>query len=558
MQSLPIAAAAADGGSLDLVLLGVLAGVTALLVLAYHSRVPYPILLVVGGGALAFVPGLPDVDLDPDLVLVVILPPLLYSAAFFSSLRDLRAELAPIGLLAVGLVVVTTLAVGLVAHAFVNDLSWAAAFTLGAVLSPTDPVAATAIAARAGAPRRFVTVVEGESLLNDSSALILYKAAVAAVLTGSFSLLGSGVDFVVGAAAGIAIGILVGAIVARVRSVVDDPPTEITISLMTPYFAYLPAEALGVSAVLAAVTAGIWLGWRSPQLITPQVRIQSFSVWEILTFVLNAALFVLVGLQLPQIVETIADQYPVSDLVWWSALTVATVVATRFVWVFATAYLPRLISRHSRWNPPGYSLPLVALTAWTGMRGAVSLAAALAIPLTVEGGAPFPDRDLIVFLVYTTIFTTIVVQGLSLAPLLRWSGVEDDGRLDRLEAKARIKAAKSAIARIDELAGEEWVREDSADRLRSSYEFRIRRFRSHLDDAADDGPEQRSRAYQVLRRQVLEAERAEVIRLRDEGVINDEVLRRIQRDLDFEDARLDVEAGSPLELVPAAPREDDD
>ncbi|MDO8213317.1 Na+/H+ antiporter [Conexibacter sp. CPCC 206217] len=546
-QTLTFASSA--GSSLDLVLLGVLAGVTCLLVVAYHARIPYPILLVVGGGALAFVPGLPDVDLDPDLVLVVLLPPLLYSAAFFSSLRDLRANLAPIGLLAVGLVIATTLTVGLVAHAFINDLSWAAAFTLGAVLSPTDPVAATAIASRAGAPRRFVTIVEGESLLNDSSGLIIYKAAVAATLTGTFSLLDSGLDFVVGAAAGIAIGIVVGMIVARVRRVVDDPPTEITISLMTPYFAYLPAEALGVSAVLAAVTIGIWLGWRAPELITPAVRIQSFSVWEILTFVLNAALFVLVGLQLPQIVERIADKYAVADLVWWSALVFTVVVVTRFAWVAVATYVPRLWLKHSPWDGPDYKPGAVALVGWTGMRGAVSLAAALAIPLTVDGGAPFPGRDLIIFLVYVTILATLLVEGLSLAPLIRLLGVEDDGRLDRLEAKARIKAARRAIGRIDELQGEDWVRDVSAQRLRNSYEFRIRRFGSRFDDDDDGADEARSQAYQLLRREVLEAERAEIIRLRNDGVINDEVLRRIQHDLDLEDARLDLDGRGPLDLA---------
>lgn len=548
--------ASTRGSTLDLVLLGVLAGVTALLVLAYHARIPYPILLVVGGGALAFIPGLPQVDLDPDLVLVVILPPLLYSAAFFSSLRDLRANLAPIGLLAIGLVIVTTLAIGVVAHYFIDDLSWGAAFTLGAVLSPTDPVAATAIASRAGAPRRFVTIVEGESLLNDSSALILYKATVAAVVTGSFSLLDAGFDFVLGAAAGIAIGLLVGIVIARVRSVVDDPPTEITISLMTPYFAYLPAEALGVSAVLAAVTAGIWLGWRAPALITPPVRIQSFSVWEILTFVLNAALFVLVGLQLPQIVERIADEYPVSDLVLWSALVFATVVVTRFVWVYLSTYVPRLISDHSRWQGPSYRPQVVALIGWTGMRGAVSLAAALAIPLTVDGGAPFPDRDLIVFLVYVTILATLLLQGLSLAPLIRLMGIEDDGKLDRLEAKARIKAARRAIARIDELQGEDWVRDVSADRMRSGYEFRIRRFGSRFDDEDDGAEEAQSQAYQLLRREVLEAERAEIIRLRNEGVINDEVLRRIQHDLDLEDTRLDLDGRGPLDLAQGGDEDD--
>jgi CPA1 family monovalent cation:H+ antiporter len=281
---------------LDVVLLTVLVGVTALLVVAYHSRVPYPILLVVGGAAIGFLPGVPDVQLEPELVLVIVLPPLLYSAAFFSSLRELRENVKEISLLAIGLVIFTMAGVAIVAHEVVDGMSWEAAFVLGAVVSPTDPVAATAIASRVGAPRRYVTIVEGESLVNDATALVAYKFAVAAVVTGSFSLTEAGGRFVLNAIAGIAIGIAIGYLVAQLRKRLDDAPTEITISLITPYFAYLPAEALGVSAVLAAVTTGIYMGWHSPELITPATRIQSFSVWEILVFVLNAVLFVLVGL----------------------------------------------------------------------------------------------------------------------------------------------------------------------------------------------------------------------------------------------------------------------
>ncbi len=535
---LPIAAT--DGAELDLVLLGVLLGVALLLVLAYRARMPYPILLVAGGAALGFFPGLPSVEIDPDLVLVIFLPPLLYAAAFFSSLRDLRDNLRPIGLLAIGLVVFTTLLVGLVAHAVVDDLSWAGAFTLGAVLSPTDPVAASAIAARAGAPRRFVTIVEGEALVNDATALIAYKVAVAAVVTGSFSLVNAGGEFVLNAVAGVGIGIAMGAVVAWVRRATDDAPTEITISLLTPYFAYLPAEALGVSAVLAAVTSGIWLGWRSPELITPATRLQAFSVWEVLVFILNAALFVLVGLQLRTVVEHISDDYSASDLVLWAAVIAAAVIVVRFLWVFPATYLPRLLSRREREREPMPPPKNVLLVAWTGMRGAVSLAAALAIPLTVDGGGPFPARDLIIFLVYTTILITILGEGLTLAPLIRVLGIEDDGMEEQLEVKARVKAAKRAIARVDELVGEDWVREETAGRMRGLYEFRIRRFRARFDDDDDGSIEDGSLAYQRLRREVLEAERAEIVRLRNDGFINDQIMHRIERDLDLEDTRLEL------------------
>src|SRR3954452_12521666 len=460
---------------MDLPLLAVLGSAAVLLVLAYRTAIPYPILLVIGGAGVGFIPGLPDVELSPDAVLVIFLPPLLYSAAFFSSLRDLRDNVRPIGLLAIGLVICTTLGVGLVAHAVVDDLSWAAAFLLGAIVAPTDPVAATAIASRSGAPRRIVTVLECESLVNDATGLVAYKVALAAVLTGTFSLFDATGSFVWQSVAGVGIGIAVGAAVAEVRRVIEDAPTEITISLITPYFAYLPAEALGVSAVLAAVTSGIWLGWRAPRLITSATRIQLYSVWEVLTFVLNAALFLLVGLQLPGIVERIADDYSAGQLALWAAVVAGAVIALRFLWVFPATYIPRWVSPRLRERDPLPSLGTIIVLAWVAMRGAVSLAAALALP---ANSPALPGRDLIVFLVYGVILVSLLLEGATLAPLIRVLGLHDDGKLDRVEVKARIKAAKAAIRRIDELVGEEWVREETATRLRGLHEFRIRRFRA--------------------------------------------------------------------------------
>jgi len=530
-----------DTAAFDLPLLALLLSAAALLVLAYRTSIPYPILLVIGGAGIGFVPGLPAVELPPEAVLVIFLPPLLYAAAFFSSLRDLRDNRRPIGLLAIGLVVMTTLGVGVVAHAFVDDLSWAAAFALGAIVAPTDPVAATAIASRSGAPRRIVTVLEGEALVNDATALVAYKVALAAILTGTFSLLDAAGSFVWQASAGIAIGVAVGAAVAEVRRVIDDAPTEITISLLTPYFAYLPAEALGVSAVLAAVTSGIWLGWRAPRLINSATRIQLYSVWEVLVFVLNAALFLLVGLQLPGIIERISDDYGASELALWAALVAAAVIVIRFLWVFPAAYIPRWLSRSLRERDPVPPVGNLVLIGWVGMRGAVSLAAALALP------PDLPWRDLIVFLVYGVIMVSLVLEGATIAPLIRLFGLHDDGRPDRVEVKARIKAAKAAIARIDELIGEDWVREETATRLRGLHEFRIRRFRARIDESVDgDGEDDRSFAYQQLQRSVLEAQREELIRLRDARFINDEVLRRIEHDLDLEDARLEIPVGAPL------------
>jgi CPA1 family monovalent cation:H+ antiporter len=524
---------------LDLVLLAVLGAVSVLLIVAYHWRIPYPILLVVGGAALGFIPGIPDVQLDPDLVLVIVLPPLLYAAAFFSSLRELRDNVKEISLLAIGLVIFTMVGVAVVAHEVIDGMSWEAALVLGAVVSPTDPVAATAIASRVGAPRRYVTIVEGEALVNDATALIAYKFAVAAAVTGSFSMAEAGGRFLLNGVAGVAIGIAVGYVIAQLRKALDDAPTEITISLVTPYFAYLPAEALGVSAVLAAVTAGIYLGWRSPELITPATRIQAFSVWEILVFVLNAVLFVLVGLQLPGVLDGIGGLSTRSIVIDAAAVSLA-VIAIRFLWVFPTTYVPRWLSHRVRERQGPLSWHFPAILAWTGMRGAVSLAAALAIPQTIGGGGAFPQRDLIIFLTYAVILATLILQGLTLPGIIKVLGVEEDGNLEQRESKARILAARAALDRIEELRDLDWVPDDTADRMRGMYDFRIRRFSARFDDEDDGAIDQQSYAYQRLRRKVLEAERAEIIRLRNVGKINDEIMRRIERDLDLEDTRLEV------------------
>ena len=529
-----LAAAAGDGASSEWVLTGILAGVTVLFVLAYVTSVPYPIWLTVGGVALGFFPGLPDVRLDPDLVLLIVLPPLLYSAAFFSDLRELRRNVRPIGLLAVGLVLVTTVAVAAVAHALIPGLPWEAAFVLGAVLGPTDPVAATAIAGRVGAPRRIVTILEGESLINDSTALIAFKFAVAAATAGTFSLVDAAGEFVLSVTGGALIGLAIGWAVSEVRYRIDDLPTEAVLSLVTAYFAYLPADAVGASGVIAAVTTGIVLGWNAPRLTTAETRMQLYGLWEILVFLLNGLLFVLVGLQLPSIIDGLQDR-SAADVALWAAAVALTVMVVRAAWVFPLTYLPRWLSRKVREGDPLPPWRHTAIVAFTGMRGAVSLAAALAVPESV------PGRDLIVFLVFSTIVWTVCVEGLSLPWLLRVLRVHDDGTADREESKARYKAATAAIRRVDELVGEEWVRDDTAERVRAMYDFRRRRFAAQLGKAQDgaEDPNARSSDYQRLLRELLHAQRDELYALRRAGMIGDEVMRRVQRDLDLEETRLE-------------------
>jgi monovalent cation/hydrogen antiporter len=523
----------------SLLLVGLLAATAALLVAAQFVRIPYPILLVLGGLGLGFLPGMPQIELPPDLVLVAVLPPLLYGAAFFTSLRELRANVRPIGLLAVGLVLTTTVVVATVAHALIPGLGWPTAFVLGAIVSPTDPTAATAIAERLGLPRRLVSLIEGESLVNDGTALVAYRFAVAAVVTGSFSLAAATGRFFVNVLGGIVVGLAVGYLIRQVRRRLDNPPVEISISLLSGYFAYLPAEAAGVSGILAAVTVGIYMGWHTPELTTPQVRLQGIAVWEIVFLLLNALLFALIGLQLPAILDGLSG-YSTGTLLWYAVVVAVAVVASRLAWIAAATYLPLLGRRIRGSAGPAPPWQPGVVVAWSGMRGAVSLAAALALPLATDTGTPFPNRELIVFLTFAVILGTLVVQGLTLPGLIRLLDLEDDGLAQKEDSKARILAAEAALARLEELAEEEWVREDTAERLRGLYGFRRSRFRARFDAEDDGSIEQRSTDYRRLRLELLEAERAAVFALRREGRISDDVMRRVVRDLDLEDARLEL------------------
>jgi Na+/H+ antiporter len=515
----------------ELQLFALLAALAAMLALAARGRMPVSVFLVLGGLGLGFVPGLPRLQLPPDLVLVAILPPLLYSAAFFTGLRDLRANLRPITLAAVGIVAATTLGVALVAHAAIGGLSWGAAFTLGAIVSPTDALAATEAVHRLRVPRRIVSILEGESLVNDGMALVLYKTAVGAAVAGTFSLWDASWHLVVNVVGGVAVGLAVGYVVRQVRRRVDDTPTEVAIALLSGYLAYLPASAIGVSGVLAAVTIGVYMGWYTPQLTTVETRLSGNAFWEILVFLVNALLFALIGLQLHLIAGRLAIT---SALIGEAALVTAAVIAIRLVCVPIFTYVPRFLfpSVRARDPYPPWQAPVVL--AWAGVRGAVSLAAALALPTNL------PERDVIVFITFVVILGTLVGQVLSLPTLIRILGFEDDRSADREDAKARVKAAEAGLARLEELAGEDWVYDDTAERLRAQYRFRSNRFQARYHGNDDDGVEERSARYQRLRRELLDAERQAVVGLRNEGVITEEVMQRVQRDIDLEDSRLDL------------------
>jgi CPA1 family monovalent cation:H+ antiporter len=508
------------------------------LVLAARTRMPSQLLLVLGGAALALIPGAPTIEMPPELVLVVFLPPLLYVGAYYTSLRDLRANLRDIGLLSIGLVLTTTVVVAVVAHTAIDGLAWSSAFILGAVVSPTDAIAVTAMGQRFGLPRRIVVLLEGESLFNDATALVAYRVAVGAAVYGSFSLVDAGLHFLLIAVGGMVVGLAVAYPVRLLRRSLDDPPIEVTLSLMTGYIAFLPAELLHVSGVLAVVAAGVYLGWHAPELTSPTGRLLGASTWETVSLALNTALFALVGLQLRPVLDALGN-YTAFELLRDGALVSATVIVIRFLWVFPSTYLPRLHpsvrDRHPNPHPRD-----PAFVAWAGLRGAVSLAAALALPLADRAGNPLSDRPLIVFLTYCVILTTLVGQGLTTPLVIRLLRLEEDGTVEDEEARSRISAADAALDRLDELVGDGSLREQTAERLRGVYRFRRSRMQARVDAEDDGAIEERSLAYQHVRRELLEAEREAILTLRNEGHISDEAMHNVERELDLEDERLDV------------------
>ena len=523
---------------LELIVFGLLVGTAALAVLANVIGVPYPITLVLGGVAIGLVPGVPEIELEPEIVLLLFLPPLLYGAAFFTSLRDLRTNARPIALLSIGVVLATMFAVAAVAHAVIG-LGWAESFVLGAIVSPTDAVAPAEILRRLGAPRRMLTIVEGENLTNDWTALVLYSVAVTAVVSGTFSLGEATVEFVLSGVGGLAVGLAAGVVIRFVRSRIDDPPTEITISLLSGYAGYLPAEELGFSGVIAAVTVGVYMGWHTPQLTTAVMRLQGVSVWEILTFLLNAVLFLLVGLQLPAVMDAV-EGYSTAELLGWGLLVSAVVIVVRIGWGFTVPYILRAIDRRPSQVERRASPRERLVVSWAGMRGSVSLAAALAIPLKIDGGAPFPDRELIILLAFAVILVTLVGQGLTLGPLINRLGIHDDGEEGREEVLARLRLAEAAIDRLEEMSGEDWTRDDTIERVRGMYDYRRRRFGAQTDGPTEDGAayEERTDAYTRLMYELFDAQREQLLELRNGRVISDEVRRKVERDLDLEESRL--------------------
>lgn len=512
----------------DVILLAIVAVLT---LVARRIGLPYPILMVLGGLVIGFVPGLPHVELEPDLVLLIFLPPILFSAAYLSSPRELWQNIRPISLLAIGLVLTTTVAVALVASALLPGLPFGAAVALGAIVSPPDAIAATAIAQRLGLPRRLVTIIEGESLLNDATALVTYRLAVAAVVTGTFGFADAAVSFVAVAVGGAIIGLVVGAATAWVLERLEDPPVEVLITLLAPFAAYLPAESMGVSGVLAAVAAGLLLGWRAPRVLSSDTRVLGFGTWQMVTFVVNGLAFLLIGEQLPRVMGVVADR-PVGELVVLGTAVALTVIALRLAWVFPATYVPRWVVPGLAARDPSPSPRLVLILGWSGMRGALSLAAALALP------AGFPERDLLIFLTFVVILATLVGQGLTLPLLIRRLRLGDEGTELHEELHAREAATEAALRRLDELVRELPGHVPLIEQLKDRYAHRAEHYvRAREEEVPID---QEEREHAAIRREALAAERFAVIELRDRGVISDATLRRVQRDIDLEELRRDV------------------
>ena len=521
-----------------LILVGLVTVVVAVSGLAGRLGLLAPILLVMAGVALSFIPGVPHLRLDPQVVLVGILPPLLYVAAVETSVPAFRFNLRPILLLAVGLVLFTAACVGFAVHALLPEVPLAACFALGAIVAPPDAVAATAVARRIGLPRRIVSILEGESLVNDATALVIFRVALAAAQGQTLSTLGIAGNAALASVGGVLVGGLGGVVVAHIHRRIINPLLENSVSLIVPFVVYAAAEEIHASGVVAVVVTGLYLGHRYPSLISARSRLQMEAFWAMVKFLLEGAVFLLVGLQLRMIIEQLHT--PLRLAVASTAIVLGTVVVTRFIWLYPATYATRLIPR-VRARDPAPPLRGPTLIAWAGMRGVVTLAAALALPTSLARGAGYP-RSLFVWLAFSVIVATLVLQGVTLPALARRLRIDpDDPRADALaEAAVQHAASRAAQERLDaELTGDGHVPDAVVQRLRSKLNDRTNLAWERL--GGRDRGETPSEAYGRLRRAMLEAER-EVFRVaRDEGRIPEEVLRRAQRDLDLEESLLQRE-----------------
>jgi CPA1 family monovalent cation:H+ antiporter len=510
----------------------------AALALAWVSRrigVPYPVALVLGGVGLAFVPGLPQVRLDGELVLLLFVAPLLYADAFFAPIAELRRNARSVVLLSTVLVVASAAAAAIAAH-YVLDLPWGVAFALGAGLAATDAVAPVQVLGREGANPQLVAVIQGESLLNDGVAFTLVKVASAAVVTGSFSLLAAGGELVLVVFGGLVIGVVVAWMIGKARERTSETVVEAALSLVTPLAAFIAAEEAHVSGILAAVSAGIWMGMRSHDKVAPLTRVEIEAAWRIVAFVLNSLLFLLVGLQMDDIVEAV--ELPFWQIAGGAAAILAALIGIRIAWalIVPSAWngARSLVGREQPIASKGWRFAL----AWSGVRGSVALAAALSLPTTIDGGDPFPGRDLVLLMTLIVIVATLVAQGLTLRPLLRLLDLTDRGAVQREADLARERAAQAALATLEEAAERHGLSDEGKEWLEHEYAFRSRRYGARGDDGGDDELEERNRRAAETDHELLESARAAVIELEASGEVRAEVAQAVLRELDLDSARL--------------------
>ena len=517
-----------------LILLAVLAGTT---LLARRINVAPAILLMVAGIALAFVPGMPVVELPPEIVLLMVLPPLIYSASVAMSWREFKSNLRPIILLAVGCVIFTAFMVAAATH-YLIGLPWSVGFLLGAIVAPPDVVAPLAIARKLGMPRRILIVLEGEGLANDATALILYRFAVAAISTGLFSLPKATGTFAVIVVCEILFGLAIGWLSLRARHRTRDPQIEITLSLLTPYLAFWIPEHLGGSGVIATVACGLYMSWNGPLLISAATRLQGIFFWDLVIFLVEGMLFLLTGFQMRQVFEK-SKAFPHQEIMFTTALVVVIVIIARFAWVYPAVYLPRVLSKRLRERDPAPSWRVTFVLGFTGVRGAVSLAAALALPLALPGGEGFPYRDMILFVAFGVIFITLVGLGSSLPLVVRWLGLAGDGRKEYIaehesEIAARREALHAALKSLDAITDDRELSDEVVKLLRARHDIRS----NQLPDSLDPNGHDISAAGTALTRELIASERVFIHALLRDGKITDETRRRIERDLDLEEASL--------------------
>lgn len=519
-------------------LLMLVAGSAVVAAAARRTPVPAPLLLVAVGLVVSYVPGVPDYTLDPEVVLPLLLPPLLYTSATDSSYLDLRAQVRPVALLSVGYVLFATFVVGWAAYVIVPGLPLTAALVLGAVVAPPDAVAATAVARRVGLPSRITTILQGESLLNDATAITAYKVALAAAIGEGATWAGGIGEFLLAAVGGVGIGLLLMVPIHWLRTHLKEALLQNTLSLLIPFVAYAVAEQVHASGVLAVVVVALYLGHRAWE-VDFATRLQEEAVWKMVAFVLESAVFALIGLQLPVVLKGLGE-YRGLDAAWYAIALFLVVVATRFVWVYPATFLPRMFSARIRDREDNPTWKGAMTTGWAGMRGVVSLAIAFSIPLTVHDGGPFPQRNLILFLTFTTVIGTLVVQGLTLPPiirLLKFPG-RDQQAETLAEANAQAQASRVAEKRLEALLEDErnTLPPPLADRLREVLERRRNAVWERLGATNPVTGETVDDTYRRLSREMISAERSMFVRLRDGRYIDDEMLRTLLRRLDLEEA----------------------